>query len=86
MFLVAGTRVNRSLKFSSQTKDKLVSSEVRPVIESSVSEQLQQWFEEHPQEIIPYDAVLQVLGKFVARKLPEELSQNEKIRHRKLNQ
>jgi DNA gyrase subunit B len=37
-------------KFSSQTKDKLVSSEVRPVIESSVSEQLQQWFEEHPQE------------------------------------
>ena len=37
-------------KFSSQTKDKLVSSEVRTVIESVVGEQLEQWFEEHPQE------------------------------------
>lgn len=37
-------------KFSSQTKDKLVSSEVRTVIESVVAEQLEQWFEEHPQE------------------------------------
>ncbi|MBH67540.1 MAG: DNA topoisomerase (ATP-hydrolyzing) subunit B [Rhodospirillaceae bacterium] len=35
-------------KFSSQTKDKLVSSEVRPVVESAVSDKLQQWFEEHP--------------------------------------
>jgi DNA gyrase subunit B len=35
-------------KFSSQTKDKLVSSEVRPVVESAVSDRLQQWFEEHP--------------------------------------
>ena len=37
-------------KFSSQTKDKLVSSEVRPVVESIVAERLQQWFEEHPSE------------------------------------
>ena len=37
-------------KFSSQTKEKLVSSEVRPVVESVVSEGLQRWFEEHPQE------------------------------------
>ena len=35
-------------KFSSQTKDKLVSSEVRPAIESIVGDKLAQWFEEHP--------------------------------------
>jgi DNA gyrase subunit B len=37
-------------KFSSQTKDKLVSSEVRPVVESIISEAVNQWFEEHPSE------------------------------------
>src|SRR4030081_1954566 len=37
-------------KFSSQTKDKLVSSEVRPVIEGLVADRLTQWFEEHPAE------------------------------------
>jgi DNA gyrase subunit B len=35
-------------KFSSQTKDKLVSSEVRPAIEGIVGDKLTQWFEEHP--------------------------------------
>jgi len=37
-------------KFSSQTKDKLVSSEVRPAVESTIGEKLEQWFEEHPNE------------------------------------
>ena len=35
-------------KFSSQTKDKLVSYEVRPVVENAVADCLTQWFEEHP--------------------------------------
>ncbi len=37
-------------KFSSQTKDKLVSSEVRPVVESIIGETLNNWFEENPAE------------------------------------
>ena len=37
-------------KFSSQTKDKLVSSEVRPVVENLLGEALQIWLEEHPAE------------------------------------
>ena len=46
-------------KFSSQTKDKLVSSEVRPVVESVLGEELDRWFEEHPNE------AKQVIGKIV---------------------
>jgi DNA gyrase subunit B len=37
-------------KFSSQTKDKLVSSEVRPSVEGIVNDMLNAWFEEHPSE------------------------------------
>jgi DNA gyrase subunit B len=46
-------------KFSSQTKDKLVSSEVRPAVEGLVYDCLAQWFEEHPAE------AKQILGKIV---------------------
>jgi DNA gyrase subunit B len=52
-------------KFSSQTKDKLVSSEVRPVVESVVNEKLQQYFEEHPAEA--KKIVAKVLEAAVAR-------------------
>ncbi len=37
-------------KFSSQTKDKLVSSEVRPIVENAVYTKILEWFEEHPSD------------------------------------
>jgi DNA gyrase subunit B len=60
-------------KFSSQTKDKLVSSEVRPVVEGVVADRLGQWFEEHPTEarIIVAKVVEAAAAREAARKARE---------------
>ncbi|HMK68368.1 MAG TPA: DNA gyrase subunit B, partial [Stellaceae bacterium] len=53
-------------KFSSQTKDKLVSSEVRPIVESITGDKLQQWFEQHPAE------AKKIVGKVVEAAVARE--------------
>jgi DNA gyrase subunit B len=64
--------------FSSQTKDKLVSGEVRPVVEALVAEHLQTWIEEHPAEIKAVtDKVLSAASAREAARKAREVSRKQ---------
>ena len=62
-------------KFSSQTKEKLVSSEVRPVVETITSEQLSMWFDKNKKEskVILGKIIQAAVAREVARKARESV-------------